>query len=188
MKINIYQINKSRDVNRVAFDGLELLKKLHGQNDVDRSIYDKVFSGEVNCKDLEDVYRMFNLEHPWGYTGRSLSVSDVVEVVDSPNLVGRIDYIETGMSSVYTDFLEYTLQQEKLREEDVDFEAHDYIGLRIPSVEKGFYFCDSIGFKKIDFRIHKDISNEKLSLNDQIAASASQVKRDVAHSVVDKER
>ena len=30
---------------------------------------------------LEEVYQMFNLDHPDGYRGRSLSVSDVVEVV-----------------------------------------------------------------------------------------------------------
>lgn len=43
--------------------------------------YDKVFEGEVSCGNLEEVYQMFNINHPDGYRGRSLSVSDVVEVV-----------------------------------------------------------------------------------------------------------
>ena len=44
-------------------------------------IYDKVFEGEVECGTLEEVYQMFNIGQPDGYRGRSLSVSDVVEVV-----------------------------------------------------------------------------------------------------------
>lgn len=37
-----------------------------------------MFSGEVDCKDLEEVYEMFNLEpHPL-HRGHSLSMSDVV--------------------------------------------------------------------------------------------------------------
>lgn len=35
----------------------------------------------MECGTLEEVYQMFNLDHPDGYQGRSLSVSDVVEVV-----------------------------------------------------------------------------------------------------------
>lgn len=43
--------------------------------------FEKVFEGEVECGTLEEVYQMFNLDHPDGYWGRSLSVSDVLEVV-----------------------------------------------------------------------------------------------------------
>ena len=102
MDITIYQINMGRDHNRIAFEGLDLLKMYQGSDKIDSRIYDRVFEGEVDCKDLEDVYRKFNLEHPEGYKGRSLSVSDVVEIVD-----------ENGDST--------------------------------------FHFCDSIGFKQIDF-------------------------------------
>lgn len=102
MDITIYQINMGRDHNRIAFEGLDLLKMYQGSDKIDSRIYDRVFEGEVDCKDLEDVYRKFNLEHPDGYKGRSLSVSDVVEIVD-----------ENGDST--------------------------------------FHFCDSIGFKQIDF-------------------------------------
>ena len=82
MDITIYQINMDRDHNRIAFEGLDLLKQYQGSDKIDSSIYDRVFVGEVDCKDLEDVYRKFNLDHPKGYKGRSLSVSDVVEIVD----------------------------------------------------------------------------------------------------------
>lgn len=103
MNIRIYQVNMNRDTNNVAFMGYELLEKLQGSQTVDSKIYDKVFDGEVNCQTLEGVYQMFNLNHPEGYKDRSLSVSDVVEIL----------------------------------EDDTHFH--------------GFYFCDSVGFKSIDF-------------------------------------
>ena len=82
MKIKIYQVNMERDPNGVCFMGYERLEKLQGTTDIDSTIYDKVFEGEVNCFTLEKLYEIFNREHPAGYKGRSMSVSDVVEIVD----------------------------------------------------------------------------------------------------------
>ncbi len=81
MNIAIYQINTSRDNNNAAFLSLEGLEHIHGSNKIDSEIYDRVFEGDVDCNDLEDVYRMFNVNKPDGYRGRSLSVSDVVEII-----------------------------------------------------------------------------------------------------------
>lgn len=83
MNIRIYQVNMSRDTNNVAFMGYDVLPKFQGSQDIDSTIYDKVFSGEVNCKTLEDVYAKFNRQHPKGYKARSLSKSDVVETIGS---------------------------------------------------------------------------------------------------------
>ena len=83
MNIRIYQVNHERDVNNTAFFGYEMLEKLQGKAEINSDIYDCVFAGEVDCNNLEDVYQMFNLNHPQGYKGRSLSVSDIVEVRDS---------------------------------------------------------------------------------------------------------
>lgn len=82
MKIKIYQVNMERDPNGVCFMGYDRLEKLQGTTDIDSTIYDKVFEGEVNCFTLEKLYEIFNREHPAGYKGRSMSVSDVVEIVD----------------------------------------------------------------------------------------------------------
>lgn len=82
MKVKIYQVNMERDENQVAFMGYDSLAKFQGSPDVDSRIYDKVFEGEVNCFTLEKLYQIFNTEHPAGYKGRSMSVSDVVETVD----------------------------------------------------------------------------------------------------------
>lgn len=92
MRIKIYQINFDRDTARAKFMGLGQLK-----DDVDSSSYDEVFSGDVDCGNLEDVFARFNTEgHPL-HRGHSLSVSDVV------------------------------------------------------LTENGAFFCDTIGFKEIDF-------------------------------------
>lgn len=82
MNIAIYQINLERDHNRIGFVGLDRLRQYQGASEIDSEIYDRVFEGEVDCTNLEDVYRMFNMEHPEGYKGRSLSVSDVVEIIE----------------------------------------------------------------------------------------------------------
>ena len=78
MNIKIYQINLDKDEQRAAFMSWESMER-YGLA-LDRSSYDEVFSGDVPCDSLEDVYYMFNMEHPAGYRGRSLSVSDVVEI------------------------------------------------------------------------------------------------------------
>ncbi len=86
MKIKIYQVNMERDEKRIAFMGLDEFPKFQGSNEVKSSLYDSVYIGEVDCKNLEEVYRKFNLDHPAGYKARSLSVSDVVEVIESDSM------------------------------------------------------------------------------------------------------
>lgn len=44
--------------------------------------YEAVYDGEVESNDLESIYAKFNIEHPEGFTGHSLSMSDVLELYD----------------------------------------------------------------------------------------------------------
>ena len=132
------------------------MNRLTGQATIDASLYDEVFDAELDPKSLEALFIQFNSEwHPL-YRGRSMSVSDVVVIEPEgiPCLVGEI----TGRSPYggsfthrFTDLVEYNLEIENLREKDIDFEAHDMVGLNIPAVESGAFFCDNIGFEKIDF-------------------------------------
>lgn len=114
MEIKIYQINMDRDTKRVAFQDLERLEMFQGSKEIDSTIYDRVYQGEVNCAGLEDVFKKFNLEFVPEFAGHSLSVSDVVEVVSD----GK--------------------------------------------PEKGFYFCDSVGFEKVEF--HPELAGAKKML------------------------
>lgn len=102
-EFSIYQINVDRDTANVCFIGMESLKKIKGTKDVNAAAYDRVYDGKMDCISLENIYQKFNVDHPADYKGRSLSVSDVVEIRESDTL------------------------------------------------NPGFYFVDSIGFKSISF-------------------------------------
>ena len=56
------------------------------------SDYQTVYDGEVETNDLEALYTKFNVDHPPGYAGHSLSMSDVLELYD-----------ENGSSFFYCD-------------------------------------------------------------------------------------
>ena len=99
MKIKIYQIDTDRDINRVKFMGLEELSKYRGKNEIDASLYNEVFSGEVDCKDLEEVYEMFNLEpHPL-HRGHSFSMSDVVLTDTGAFYCDRVGFERVGFEA-----------------------------------------------------------------------------------------
>lgn len=102
MKIRVFQIDVSKPIGcELLFASYEQTVRITGGK-IKAEYYQKVFDGEVNADSLESVYAMCNISHPAGYTGRSMSVSDVVEVRDD----------RSGSS---------------------------------------FFFCDSVGFVKIDF-------------------------------------
>lgn len=76
MNIRIYQIDSELDDKRVKFCSMEETNRCGGINP---AVYRKVFDGEVDCKNLEEVYEKFNTDCPPAHTGHSLSVSDIVE-------------------------------------------------------------------------------------------------------------
>lgn len=80
MKIKIYQINSERDLRNIKFMDFEYTKQVMESPEIDATIYDRVFMGDVACKDLEEVYHLFNEEGHRLHRGHSLSVSDIVEV------------------------------------------------------------------------------------------------------------
>ena len=102
-EFSIYQINTDRDNNRICFLGLDSLERFQHSKEVDPALYDRTYDGKLDCSSLETIYEKFNIDHPADYKGRSLSVSDVVEIRESDTL------------------------------------------------NPGFYFVDSIGFKSISF-------------------------------------
>lgn len=85
MRIKIYQIDQDKDTKKIKAFGIDSLKKLLGSADIDASIYNNVFYGDVDCENLEDIYTLFNTERVPTHQGHSLTVSDVVEVIDCDN-------------------------------------------------------------------------------------------------------
>lgn len=157
MYIKIYQVDMDRDKNNVLFMRFDSLEKYQGSSKVQSDIYNKVFEGDVDCKSLEDIYQKFNRNHPLDYCGHSLSVSDVVEICDVsdiPELVGRIRFYNspTTFEEVsYTDMNKFKADIYEAQDVGRTIEVDELSGKHISVVEKGFYYCDSIGFKKIDF-------------------------------------
>ena len=82
MKIAIYQVNVDRDDNQVCFCGRKELEARQGTDQIDASLYDKVWEGEMACYTLDGVYCKCNTDPPLNYKAREMSVSDVVEVCD----------------------------------------------------------------------------------------------------------
>ena len=79
MEVKLYQINLDRDEEGLAFMGQDYLsKKKDDPTRIDSQIYDCVFDGEIEGSSLEDAFATFNFDHPDGFKGRSMSVSDVV--------------------------------------------------------------------------------------------------------------
>lgn len=81
--IKIFQIDMNKDVNKVMFRPYHTFEKYDIQFDF--SIYNEVWSGEEpdGCDDLEGIFEVFNLYHPKDFTGHSLSVSDIVQIIGS---------------------------------------------------------------------------------------------------------
>lgn len=75
MKIKLYQIAPEKDDKKLMFMSYKFTV-LHGG--INAGSYELVFDGDLPAQTAEDVFRIFNLEHPNGYRGRSMSVSDIV--------------------------------------------------------------------------------------------------------------
>lgn len=92
MEITIYQIIPELDKEHVKFRELAYLQSLECSTP-NAQIYEAIYHGKVDASSLEDIYRIFNrvtesdalfLDNI-GFTGHSLSVSDIVEIIDSPD-------------------------------------------------------------------------------------------------------
>ena len=94
-EFSIYQINMDRDSANVCFIGMESLEKIKGTKKVNAAAYDRVYDGKMDCISLENIYQKFNVDHPADYTGRSLSVSDVVEIRESDTLKPGFYFVDS---------------------------------------------------------------------------------------------
>lgn len=75
----VWQLKPDVDI-RMKFIGYEELCQVFGSPDL--ANYEQVYDGAVQTNDLEQLYGIFNLQHPPGYTGYSLSMGDILELYD----------------------------------------------------------------------------------------------------------
>lgn len=102
MKVKIYQVNTQRDKNKVKFLGLDQIRKYQGMENVDATLYDEVFSGDIACKKTEDVYALFNTDIPPLHRGHSLSVSDVVKTEEGCFYCDRVGFKQINFDEAAT--------------------------------------------------------------------------------------
>lgn len=82
MRVRIYQVDAECDRDQMMFRDWEAFQNVYGDH-IPMDIYRRTFDGELDVTDTEQVFSIFNLSCPEGHIGRSLSVSDVVEFVDT---------------------------------------------------------------------------------------------------------
>jgi hypothetical protein len=160
MRINVYQVNEDSDKRNLIFRDYETAVEKGG---VDPSEYKCVFRGDVEGKDLDSIFWVLNnFDHPYlgTYQGRSLSTSDVVEVIgDIPEIYGKIDFLYADKNNVgrvgetvyYTDPEKYNKEIEECRQFNSPIVAENLSEKHVRLVEPGIYFCNSVGWEKIDF-------------------------------------
>lgn len=85
-KFSIYQVNdEAENARYIKYSGLDFVRE---NFKLTLDIYNKVYEGEFDqrghetdvYKVLENLYHIFNVNHPEGFKGHSLSVSDIVEI------------------------------------------------------------------------------------------------------------
>ena len=81
MRIRIYQIEMSLDEHNVAFRSYTEMQEKYPSG-IPANLYRMMYEGVVPTKELSVVFYIFNMAHPQDYHARSLSVSDVIEVVE----------------------------------------------------------------------------------------------------------
>ena len=86
--VRVYQADISAPCKFMDYD----FTMKHGG--IERKYYKTVFSGELPIKDLEDVFTILNTSRPEGFTGHSLSVSDIVVVNGTTYFVNSFGFKE----------------------------------------------------------------------------------------------
>lgn len=92
MRIRIYQINIDRDEKQICFMKYETMRKIQGE--LNSSIYDLIYETDMDTANLERIYTIFNIERPEDYRGRSLSVSDIVEIMHEEDGKAKFYYCD----------------------------------------------------------------------------------------------
>lgn len=108
----IYQIKPGTELERYRFLNYEYMKN-HSLW-IEQGSYEKCFEGPLEDRTLDSIFEEFNTQRPEGFTGHSLSVSDVISIekddAEQVFYVDSIGFVElkgffssTDMSWIETD-------------------------------------------------------------------------------------
>lgn len=98
--VRIWQLKADSDFELRFRAYLEVVK---ASGEPSKSNYETVYEGELETNDLESIFAKFNTEHPNGFKGHSLSISDVVELYDESGsefyYVDRVGFQKIGFAN-----------------------------------------------------------------------------------------
>ena len=145
----IYQLKRVDETAIYAFTGLRGLEELglSLRPDLYEQVYEAALAPE---QDLEGIFQQFNLNHPSDFTGHSLSVSDVVVLVqDGQKKAYFCDSV--GFREV-PEFLEQTIEAQPVEpEQPTTAEKDDYdfhVGQEV-ILDGKLFRIESVGFHDV---------------------------------------
>lgn len=151
MKITLYQMIPELDTDRLLYMAYDHIRCAYGE-EFPSHLYEAVYSGEFDAKRLDDIFLIFNHDFPDDYRGRSMSVSDVLEVIKSPD-ESMFYYCDSPAG--YKE-IKFDKQKAMLQVQNHDFQNTLIIkqNMRIFFVgENGLedHFCDKIVLKRCQY-------------------------------------
>lgn len=87
--VRIWQLKADSDFS-MRFISFDEFKKQFGEPSKDS--YEVIYDGNLSTNNLDEIYEICNINHPAGYHGHSLSMSDIVELYDEK--VSTFHYVD----------------------------------------------------------------------------------------------
>lgn len=161
----IYQLKQDEITRNFRFEGMEYLEK-NGIY-VSKDNYNLVYVGRLEDKmTLDDIYTIFNIDHPADFKGHSLSISDVI-VTSKNNIVSSYYVDRFGFKELpyFVDNIEQiSIDQNNMQNdipepepEELAFSLDDKNFISIQTCDDGYdYSIYDSDYKLIDGGVYDD--------------------------------
>ena len=152
MRVSIYQPVPGPEGDQVRGEPFENVVE---EARVDERLYRCVFHGDLDVPDLEGVFTRLN-EGPLPpmYQGERLAVADIVRIEgDLPEYKRQI-LRETSRgpeNEYYSDMAKFEKACRELDGRHEPYRVEDVESRHLPSARTGSYYCDTVGWRDLDF-------------------------------------
>lgn len=152
----IYQIRHGSPGESYKFMNMSFLESQGMQ--IKKEDYELVYVGELSgTMTLEDIYERFNMDHPKGFQGHSLSVSDVVVLNDGGNVTAHF------VDSISFEQLDSFLNLEEQVLDELAYQVGEQY-FAIQTTEEGYdYSFYDEDFRLIDGGVYE---NDEISIEE----------------------
>lgn len=152
----IYQIRHGSPGENYKFMNMSFLESQGMQ--IKKEDYELVYVGELSgTMTLEDIYERFNMDHPKGFQGHSLSVSDVVVLNDGGNVTAHF------VDSISFEQLDSFLNLEEQVLDELAYQVGEQY-FAIQTTEEGYdYSFYDEDFRLIDGGVYE---NDEISIEE----------------------